>query len=278
MAYMITKDQFVEEWIVAFQRGETFLKSRVSREVMVSGLTAKFALQGAAGRMAERGVNGLIPSRNRTDTQPSITLKEKHSKETQTGFNVFTAPANLREAMQNAGALAAAREIDYTIIDALATATNSYASGAAQTQTFGKTVDEISSLWNNDVMAGQEITCLWTPKAWARLLTFNQFVSADYVDTKLLAGAALDRPKMWLGAMHIMHTGLPGKGTATASNFIFARPAVGHAIAQGEIQVAAGYNDEDDYSYSRHTIYDGATILQQSGVLKVVTDDTVAFT
>lgn len=278
MAYMITQDQYREEWIVAFQRGQTYLKDRVTREVVLSGLNAKFALQGAAGRMSERGVNGLIPSRNRTDTQPSITLKEKHSKETQTSFNVFTAPANLREAMQNAGALAAAREIDYTIIDALATATNSYASGTAQTQTFGKTVDEISSLWNNDVMAGQEITCLWTPKAWARLLTFNQFVSADYVDTKLLAGLALDRPKMWLGAMHIMHTGLPGKGTATASNFIFAKSAVGHAIAQGEIQVAAGYNDEDDYSFSRHTIYDGATILQQAGVLKVVTDDTVAFT
>jgi hypothetical protein len=278
MAYQITMDQYREEWLIAFQRGQTYLKDRVSREVMTSGLTAKFPLQGAAGRMTERGANGLIPSRNRTDTQPSITLKEKHSKETQSSFNVFTAPANLREAMQNAGALAASREIDYTIIDALATATNVYASGTAQTQTFGKMVDELSSLWSNDVMAGQEITCLWTPKAWARLLTLNQFVSADYVDTKLLSGAALDRPKMWLGAMHIMHTGLPGKGTATASNFIFAKPAVGHAIAQGDIQVDAGYNGEDDYSYSRHTIYDGATILQQAGVLKVVTDDTAAFT
>ncbi len=278
MAYMITKDQFVEEWIVAFQRGETILKNRVSEEVMLSGLTAKFALQGAAGRMSERGVNGLIPSRNRTDTQPSVTLKEKHSKETQTSFNVFTAPANLRQAMQNAGALAAAREIDYTIIDALATATNVYNSGTAVTQTFGKFVDEISTLWSNDVMAGQEITCLWTPKTWARLLTINQFVSADYIDSKFLSGLAADKPKWWLGAMHIMHTGLPGKGTATASNFIFAKPAVGHAIAQGEIQVAAGYNDEDDYSYSRHTIFDGGTILQQAGVLKVVTDDTAAFT
>jgi hypothetical protein len=74
-----------------------------------------------------------------------------------------------------------------------------------------------------------------------------------------------------------MHTGLPGKGTATASNFIFAKGAVGHAIAQGDIQVDADYNGEDDYSYSRHTIFDGATILQQAGVLKVVTDDTAAF-
>lgn len=276
MTYAITKSQYVDEWVVAFQRGETYLKDSVSKEVMISGSTASFALQGAAGRMSERGTNGLIPSRNRTDTQPTIPLKEKHSKETRTGFDVFTAAANLREAMQNAGANAAAREIDYTIIDALATATNSY--GAAITLTYGKTVDALSELFEQDVMVGNEITCLWTPKAWARLLTFQEFKSADYIDSKPLVGLTLDRPKIWLGAKHIMHNGLPGKGTATASNFIFAKPAVGHAIAQDKVMVDAGYNGEDDYSYSRHTIYDGATILQQAGVIKVVTDDTAAFT
>lgn len=277
MAYQITKDQYRDEWIVSFQRGETYLKDCVTKEVMISGLKANFALQGAAGRMTERGVNGLIPSRNRTDTQPSITLKEKHSKETQTGFNVFTAPANLREAMQNAGAMTAAREIDYTIIDTLATATNQYNGGSAITLTYGKTVDALTELFEQDVMTGHEITCLWTPKAWGRLLTFTEFKSADYIDAKPLVGLALDRPKIWLGAKHIMHNGLPGKGTATASNFIFAKPAVGHAIATGEIQVASGYDDEDDYSYSRHTIFDGGTVLQQAGIIELITDDTAAF-
>lgn len=53
MAYAITKDQFVDEWVVAFQRGETYLKDCVTKEEMLSGLTAKFALQGAAGRMVD---------------------------------------------------------------------------------------------------------------------------------------------------------------------------------------------------------------------------------
>lgn len=277
MAYMITKEQYQEEWIVAFQRGQTPLKDAVSKELMLSGLTAKFALQGAAGRMTKRGVNGLIPSRTRTDTQPSITLEEKHSKETQTGFNVFTAPAPLREAMQNAGALAAYREIDFTILEALETATNQYNSGSAVTLTHGKLVDAITDILNNNVVSGDMITCVWTPKAWGRLMTIPEFASEDYVSDKPLVGYGIEKPKVWMGAMHMMHTGLTGAGTATASNFIFAKPAVGHAIATGEIQVAAGYNDEDDYSYSRHTIYDGATILQQDGVLEVITDDTAAF-
>lgn len=277
MPYQITRDQYRDEWVVSFQRGETYLKDRVTKEVMLQGLNAKFALQGAAGRMTSRGTNGLIPSRNRTDTQPTITLAEKHSKETQTGFNVFTAAADLRQAMQNAGALTAAREIDYTIIEALETATNQYNGGAAITLTYGKIVDILSDLFEQDVMSGNEITCLWTPKAWARLMTFTEFKSADYIDAKPLVGLAMDRPKVWNGALHIMHSGLPGMGTATASNFVFAKPAVGHAISTENIQVEAGYNDEDDYSYSRHTIYDGATILQQAGVIEVVTDDTAAF-
>lgn len=276
MSYMITKDQYRDEWVVAFQRGETPLKSAVTRETMLSGLNAKFALQGAAGRMTERGTNGLIPSRNRTDTQPTVTLKEKHSKETQTGFNVFTAPANLREAMQNAGSLTAFREIDYTILDALATATNVYNSGTAITITQGRIVDALTDIFENDVQTDDMITCVWTPKSWGRLMTIPQFASVDYVADKPLVGYGVDKPKIWMGAMHMMHNGLPGKGTATASNYIFAKGAVGHAIATGEIQVAAGYNDEDDYSYSRHTIFDGALILQQAGVIEVITDDTVA--
>ncbi|MBB6469593.1 hypothetical protein HNQ96_005483 [Aminobacter lissarensis] len=63
MAYAITKTQYRDEWVVAFQRGETYLKDCVTKELMISGLTASFALQGAAGRMTRRGTNGLIPSR-----------------------------------------------------------------------------------------------------------------------------------------------------------------------------------------------------------------------
>src|SRR5690242_7029983 len=277
MAYQITRDQFVDEWVVAFQRGETPLKDAVTKEVMVSGLTAKFALQGAAGRMTTRGTNGLIPSRNRTDSQPTATLTEKHSLETQTGFNVFTAAANLREAMQNAGAKTAAREIDYTILGALETATNAYNSGSAVTLTYGKVVDIISDLRENDVTESDMITCVWTPKSWARLETFEEFTSGFYVDVKPLPGLTIGKPKMWLGAMHIQHTGLTGMGTSTAHNFAFAKAAVGHAIATGDIQVGVGYNEEQDYSFSRHTIFDGAVVLQQSGILKVVTDDTAAF-
>lgn len=274
MAYTITKQQYIDEWVVAFQRGETLLKSRVMEETINGGTSAVFSIQGAAGRMAERGANGLIPSRNRTDSQVTVTLKEKHSLEQRTNFDVFTASANLREAMQNAGVKTLAREIDQTIIDVLATATNSYNGGSAFTPTYGKVVDAISELYENDVNPEDEITFLWTPKSWARLMTFPQFTSSDYVGTEYLLGKTTEARK-FLNTVHIMHNGLPGVGTSTAQNFVFARPAIGHAIGKQEHGV--GYNEEHDYSFDRQTLYDGAAILQQSGVLKIITDDTAAF-
>ncbi len=276
MAYQITQEQYRDEWVVSFQRGATYLKDCTSTEMMIRGNQAVFPIQGAAPRMVERGVNGLIPSRNRTDTQVNVVLREKHSLETQTSFNIFTAHADLREAMQNAGALTAAREVDNEIIEnALTTGTNQFNGGTAITLTFGNTVDILSELRENNVYSGDEICCVWTPKAWARIQTFDRATSFDYVDRKPLMGNT-DLPFRWLGATHMVHTGLPGIGTNSAECYAFAKPAIGHAINQGDIRTAIGYDEEQDYSYARHTLFHGSEVLQQSGLLKIIHDDTAA--
>lgn len=275
MSYQITQSLYRDEWVVAFQRGATYLKDCATTEMMVRGNEAIFPIQGAAGEMVTRGVNGLIPSDSPTDTQVTIPLLEKHRKETQTSFNIFTAHADLREAMQNRGALTAYREIDNEIIRALDTATNDYNSGTPFTMTFESLVDIIADLNEQNVYDGDEICILHTPKSWARLKTFSQVTSMDFVDRKPLM-KGWDLPFNFVGATHIKHTGLTGVGTGTASMYAFAKPALGHAINQGDIRTSIGYDDEDDYSFARHTIFHGAAILQQSGVLQLTHDDSAA--
>lgn len=277
MVSPISKRQYREEWVVAFQRGETYLKYGVTKEQQLAGNQAVFAIQAAAPEMVSRGVNGLIPSRNRVDSQVTINMKERHTKETRTSFNIFTAQSDIREAMQNAGALTAAREIDNEIITALETATTTFNSGTAITTTRGRMAEIKARLLQNDVYANDMITFLHTPASWERLLTLEQFSSADYMDVKPLMGDA-EAPKKWNGAVHMVHTGLPGVGTATASCFAFGKAAVGHAINTGDIRTAVGYDEEDDYSYARHTIFHGAIILQQTGVIEFIHDDTAAIT
>ena len=277
MAYQITQEQYRDEWVVAFQRGATYLRDCVTTEIMIRGNEAVFPIQGAAPRMVTRGVNGQIPARQRTDSQIRVTLQEKHSLEEQTSFNIFTAHANLREAMQDAGIRTAHREIDDTIISALTTATNTFGDGSAITLTFNRVVDIIQTLNAQNVYASDEICCVWTPNAWARIKTFDRGTSVDYVDRKRLSGNT-DLPFYWVGALHMMHTGLPNLGMATAECFAFAKPALGHAINQGDIRTVIGYDDKQDSSYARHTIFHGASVLQQAGLLKIVHDDSQRIT
>lgn len=275
MAYPVTATQYKDEWIYDFQRGETYLKDTVSRETIVDGhSSATFAIAGQSSGMSERGVNGLIPTRNSNDRQVNIPLREKHSLENQTSFNVFTSQGGkLRQRMQKNSRLDAVREIDDEIIRALSTATNVYNSGTAVTMTLSRMVDIVSDLWEGNV--DERVTFLHTPKSWARLLLMPNFTSSDYVDRKPLMDEA-PRPLIYANAWHMLHNGLPGRTGATAQMFVYAKSAVGHALATDEIKVAAGYNDEQDYSWDRATIYHGAAILQQAGVLKVIHDDAAA--
>lgn len=273
MAYEVTAQQYQDEWITSFQRGETYLKDCVTKETVTQGNSAAvFPIAGVSSGMVSRGANGLIPTRGATDRQVTFTLKERHTLENQTNFNVFTSQgAKLRQVMQTRSRMDAYREIDDEIIATLQTATNEFRSGAAQSITYGMVTDAVSDLWELD--AGMGVCFVWTPKSWAKLFKIKEFASADYVDSKPIMGDAM-RPRVWNNATHFMHTGLPGKGTSTAKNYAFAKAAIGHCVSPEGIDVDADFNREQAYSWDRATIYHTAGVLQQEGLIEITTDDT----
>ena len=65
----------------------------------------------------------------------------------------------------------------------------------------------------------------------------------------------------------IVHPNLPGKGTNAEKCFMYHRSAIGHAAATEGMNTAVGYDDEQDYSYARCSVYMGTQILQNSGVV-----------
>lgn len=275
MALNPTQVLYRDEFVSAFEQRQSYLRDTVTNEAMVKGSSAIFLVTGQADTMKERGVDGLIPSANETDSQVTISLKEMHHRATATSWDIFQGQSDRRRIMQEKGMKAANKEIDDAIVTALGSATTSYSSGSAVTLTFGKLVDILSSLYANQVDNDGLITCVWTPKAMARIMTFAQSTSIDYVDRKPLIDGP--QPFRFLGATHIMHPRLTGVGTSTASNFVYHKAAIGHAVDSAGIKTDIGYNGEHDYSYARHSIFHGAKILQNAGVLKVVTDDTAAF-
>lgn len=273
----VTQAMYRDEFVAGFEQRQSYLRDTVTTEAMVKGVSATFLVTGTGSGMVERGVDGLIPPRQRTDTQVTATLKEMHDLQQETRFNIFTGQSDRRRIMQESGMKVANKEIDTTILTALSAATNSWNSGNAVVLTKGILLDIISDLFENEVEDDEMITCVWTPKAFARILTIAETTSIDYVGRKPLAEGSW-RPFMWAGARHLRSNRLSGKGGATAQNYVYAKSAIGHAIDSAGITTAIGYNDEHDYSYARFSVFHQAKILQNSGIVKVIVNDTTAFT
>lgn len=270
-----TQVLYRDEYVAAFEQRQSYLRDSCTTEAMVKGNSAIFLVTGKADTMKERGVDGLIPAANESDTQVTISLKEMHHRATQTGWDIFTGQGDRRRILQERGMKAANKEIDDVILTALDATTTTYNSGSAITLTYGKLVDIISELYENEVDVDGMITCVWSPKTYARILTFAQATSIDYINQKPLIDGP--QPFRFLGAMHLMHPRVPGVGTSTAKNFVYHKAALGHAIDTAGIKTEIGYNGEHDYSYARHTVFHGAKVLQNSGIIEVTTDDTAAF-
>jgi hypothetical protein len=268
-----TQVLYRDEFVASFEQRQSYLRDTVTTESMTKGSAAIFLVTGQAEAMKERGVDGLIPASNETDAQVTVNLKEMHHRATATNYDIFQGQSDRRRIMQMRGMVAANKEIDDNIIAGLVGATTTFGTtiNNTNTLTIGRLVDMLSELYEQQVDADGQITCVWTPKMHARLMMIAQVSSVDFVDKKPLIEGP--QPFKFLGATHIMHPRLPGVGTATATNFIYHKAAFGHAVDSAGIKTDIGYNGEHDYSYARHTIYHGSKVLQNAGILKVTHKD-----
>lgn len=261
-----------DEWIKGFERDQALLRSTVTTEAMVSGREAVFLVATTNREAVTRGPNGLIPASTDDLNQYTLTLEEKHDLPQKTRFNIFVGQADQREIMQRNSRGVINRDIDNEIIDALEAGTLQV-SASADTMGKGLVNKAITMLVNANIPFDGQITGLLTPAAWAYLSDLPQFTSRDYVRGQPMEDGPVTRMN-WMGINWIMHSGLPGIGTSSASNFIYHRSAVGHAYASGDIQALSGYNEEQDYSWTRTTLYHGAKLLQNTGVIEILHDDS----
>jgi Phage capsid protein len=107
-----------------------------------------------------------------------------------------------------------------------------------------------------------------SPAMRAYLMQIPEFQKAEYVEITPLTGPAR-RFRRWAGFNWIFHPHLPGVGTSAEQCFAFHRNAVGHAVNTGEMDVRAGYNEENAYYWARSSIFMGSALLQNSGVVVV---------
>jgi hypothetical protein len=273
MAESAPQIQYRQELIATFEEGESWLRQTTVTEAVIKGNQATFLVAGSGGATAvTRGINGLIPARADDMTQSTATLVEWHDLVRKTRFNIFQSQGDQRRLMQDTTRMVLNRRIDADIIAQLDGATNNL--GAATTASLALVGKALTTLGENEVPV-QEEDKMWavaTPAVRGYLMQIPEFNSADYVEMKFLNGPA-KRVLRWAGFNWIFHPNLTGVGTASEKCYFFHRNAIGSAFDSGEgLNVAIGYDDEQDYSYARASSFTGAKLLQQGGIVQFLHD------
>lgn len=271
MAATAPQIQYRQEWIKGFEQRQAIARMTTTTEVMIKGNQATFLVADSGSATAvTRGVNGLIPARNDNLTQVTATLTEWHDIVQKTSFNIFESQSDQRAIMQDTSLGVINRKLDSEIITELNTGTQD--TGTTATASVQMALRSLAILGNAKVPFDGNIYALITPGFYAYIMQAPEFSHADYVPIKPMAnadGAWRDQPMMyrWLNCNWIVHPALPGAGGASEKCFMYHKSAIGHAFNTGDVDAKIGYEEQQDYSWARTTVYSAAKLLQNTGVV-----------
>lgn len=263
--------QYKKDFIPAFEQKQSLLKLTTTKEQVVSGNQATFLVSGSGGDTAvTRGTNGYIPYGNPTNNQYTATLVEKHAPYELTGFNVFASQGNQIKVMRDSSIAVINRDIDLTLLTELANATQDFGSGTA---TLNTVLGAQAILGNNDVDVEDEdnMFAVISPAFRGYLMQTTEFSSGDYVESKPYGGP-VRKMWRWAGVNWIVSSRISGLGTANEVCYMYHRNSVGYAVNMGEEKIEADYDKKQDLSWSRASVYHGAKILQNNGIVKIAHD------
>lgn len=265
--------QYRRETIDGFEQMQSIVRDSVTTEAVIKGNQATFLVADSGGATAvTRGVNGMIPARADDLTQYTATLVEWHDLVRKTRFNIFASQGDQRAIMQRTTMGVINRKIDSDIITELNTATVN--TGSAVTASVALALKAQTILGNSDVPFDGNVWALITPAFRAYLMQTTEFANADYVTRKPFDGGDTMWKDMtgfyrWMEVNWIVHPNLPGAGTTAEKCFMYHRASIGHAADVQGIDTAVGYDDEQDYSYARASMFMGPQILQNSGIVVI---------
>ena len=264
--------QYRDEFIAGFEERQSFLRGCCVNEAVIKGNQATFLVaDSGAATASTRGVNGLITARADNNTQSTATLQEWHDLVRKTSFNIFASQGDQRRIMQETCMAVINRKIDADIIAQLDTATID--TGPSATASVGMVATAKAALGYADVPTEEadNIFGVVTPGFMAYLEQSKEFASKEYVDVTMFGGLRR-RMLRWYGVNWIEHRGLTGAQTATEKCYLFHRNSIGHAVDTKGMQSPIGYDEEQDYSWARCTVFMGSKLLQNTGIVQMKHD------
>lgn len=275
--------QYRDEFVLGFAKRQSLLKDTTTREMVIKGNQATFLIASTTGTASTRGVNGLIPAADNDSTQTTATLNERHDLRRMTGFNIFQSQADQRAIMQMNTMSIINNDMDAAILTELANGTLDTGATATAAASNGAIVSKaVAQLINNGVPWDGNVFAVVSAAFMEYLSQLASFASADYVNMKPFVnypGQNAPNPKApgqgwieWKGVKWIMSSQITGAGTSAELCYMYHRSAIGHAVNTGMVDSQIGYDGEQDYSWARCTLFHGAKLLQNSGVVRMLHD------
>ena len=263
--------KYRSEALYEFERTNSILTPFTTTDYTVNGEKIVFLTHSSNREAVTRGSNGLIPASTGDQTQYECVLEEAHDLTQKTRFDISRAQADQRRIMQLEGLAVINRKRDAIILEELEAATT-FVNAAAQVMSEELALQWLTELWENDVPNDGQIVCAVTPRAWSYLNKLDSFSSSDYQGERpWVTGPQM---KTWLGARWMMWTGLTGMGGASATCLAWHPSAIGSGFSPDSFQAMAGYEEEQDYSWQLTSLFMGAKLLQNPGVMKLRHLDT----
>lgn len=267
---------YAAQYIAAFERTQAVLVPTVRTDTQDRGGSLVFLVAGSGNRSAvTRGPNGLIPPADDSQTQVTLTFTEAQDLRELTNFDIFKAQGDQIALLREESMAVIHRAQDAAIIAAAATGTVTLGAVGTMSQSVAQ---RISTILRNAFVGETDsgnITCLVSPAAFNYMMDITSFARSDYTRTKKTDDGIplLTEQRYWMGIQWIAHSGLSGVGT-TATCLAYHRNALGYATSTRGIDAMIGYDQKQDTSWARATLFHGAVKLQNSGIVKFTHDDS----
>jgi uncharacterized protein YhdP len=272
--------KYRSEFVDGFAQTQSLLMDRCVEESMTQGGSVVFDIADLSGELPERGVDGRLARLSANDSQVTAVLKEYGGRFEISDFEKFKSQSDERSKMNKRIYARANRRMDRVYIAELNNASTTWNSGTAITVDIATIQKIIATLGQGQVPINpNDVTWVVTPQFYGKLMGLNQFTSADWINSKPFVGGAghydnTRKIKSWADVGWVSSPLLPGVGTATATTFIYHRNALGCAAPSSAMMYTAGFDDKDHLHYAAGTIKAAVKILQQGGIIKVVTNDS----
>jgi hypothetical protein len=276
----IDRIKYNEEFKEDYERTTSLLKKCVRSDGLMQAGTVRWDVVDPSEEAQQRTRDGDIPVAQLGLGQVTGTPQEDFGgKYKIDAWDAYRTNSNVRSMQMKKAAAAVHRRKDAVIIRELdaATAFINGSSAAVSFQTYGIILDWIKTLENNDVPTDDgKIWGVVTPTALRAMQKIQQFTSADFISNKILDnGLPTQGYYRWLGVNWFSHTGLTGRGSATATCHLFHESAIGHQDA-GDPEYHAYYYEPQDRYENYAKIWHCAKLCLPRGVVKATSNDTVS--